>query len=254
MDPVEKAVHEKRKLEKQDRDLRARERKREERNRKFQEIIESFSGSFFGSKPFLSFRSYCRFFLADYWIFNYTVVGLLSVLGIPTFYVTCVVPEFFHEPVVQFFFYLFPAMVLAEWFRYLNFHRRLKRIGFPIFGYDVLYRHDEFEYYKWFEIEVRISAVKNEAAIRALLESFCIRAKRFFYPHDIESADLRKSWKYGTLSVTGSANSRLILFLLRYLFLRLDQLNRFERSVGSVEVAILSGPVVAEARSNQSYD
>ncbi|MDV6234474.1 hypothetical protein CH379_002395 [Leptospira ellisii] len=254
MDPVEKAVYEKRKLEKEDRDLRDRERKREERNRKFQERIESLFGAFFMSKPFLSFRLYCRFFLADYWFFNYTVIGLLSVLGIPTFYVTCVVPSFFQEPIVQFFFYLFPAMAFAEWIRYLNFHRRLKRIGFPINGYEALYRHEEFDYYKWFEIEVRVSAVKNEPAVQALLESFCIRAKRFFYPHDIESKDLRRSWEHGTLTATGSANSRLILFLFRSLIVQLDELNRFERSVGAVEVTILSGPVLAEAKSNQSYD
>ncbi|TGM01125.1 hypothetical protein EHQ76_10840 [Leptospira barantonii] len=252
MDPVKKAIQEKERLKEEERSEILRSRSRQERMERLKERLTHFFGFLAGTSFWIGLKRYFRFLLADLWIVNYTFIIFLLLMGLPSFYVLCLLPYFFASPTVKIIALLFPSILLTVWLRQILFERALSRLSFPVNGYREILNRPELGYYNWFEIELKVAASRNKEAISALLESFTIRSKKLFYPHDWDINEPRTFWKHTSDSASGSANSRLVLFLFWDLLVKLNGLHRFDPSIESVTISILSGPIEVEARSNQS--
>lgn len=252
MDPVKKAIQEKERLKEAERSSIRRSLSRKERMERLQKRLTSFFAFLSETFVWIGLKRYFRFLLADLWIVNYSFIIFLLLFGLPTFYVLCLLPFFFDSPIVKIIAALFPSILLIEWFRQILFERILSRLVIPVRGYKEILEHPELSYYNWFELELKVVASHNKEAVAALLESFTIRSKKLFYPHDWDMKEPRTFWKHSADSASGSVNSRLVLFLLRDLLVKLNRLHKFDPSIESVNIEILSGPIEVEARSNQA--
>ncbi|MCG6167136.1 hypothetical protein [Leptospira sanjuanensis] len=252
MDPVKKAIYEREKLKRSERADLLREKSRTERAERMKRSFASFFESVAGTSLWIGLKRYFRFFLADFWIVNYSFIIFLLLFSLPTFYVLCLVPDFFESPTVKTLAVIPPVVLCIEWFRKLLFDRTLKKLTIPVNGYRDIWEHPELGFYNWFVLELNVASDRNQEAIAALLESFTIRAKKLFYTHDWDINEPRTFWKHSANIANGSANSRVVLLLLRDLLVKLDRLHRFEPSIRSVNITILSGPIEVEARVNQS--
>ncbi|WP_125231941.1 hypothetical protein [Leptospira adleri] len=202
-------------------------------------------------------QKFLRFVLADLWILNQSPILWILGMGLPSFYITVLlVPEMLESPTIAAIFAFFPLLLAVDWFRWIGFRRIFNKLSFPVFGFESFYENKKLDYYRWFELEVRIQADRNRDAIEAILESFCILSKKLFYaPYVDGGSDPRKPWKHGkSPAAIGSGNSRIALLLVRDLFRKLDRLNRFETSIQGVTILMTSGPVYVDSLSNQSND
>lgn len=195
--------------------------------------------------------------MADLWILNQSPILWLLGMGLPSFYITVlVVPEMLESPTIAAIFSFFPIILAIEWFRWIGFRRILSKLSFSVSGFESFYENRKLEYYQWFELEVKIQADRNQEAIEAILESFCILSKKLFYaPYADNGVDPRKPWIHDkNLILIGSGNSRIALLLVRELLQKLDRLHRFEASVPAVQIVVVSGPIYVDSLSNQSND
>ncbi|MBM9498999.1 hypothetical protein JWG44_01860 [Leptospira sp. 201903071] len=252
MDPVKKAFQEREKLKESERTETLRERSRAEKAGRLKKTFATFGESIAGSSFWIGLNRYFRFFLADFWIVNYSFVIFLLLFSLPTFYVLCLLPFVFESPTVKVLALIPPIILWIEWFRKFLFERTLKNLVIAVNGYRDILEHPELGFYEWFVLDVKVVADRNPEAISALLESFTIRSKKLFYPHDWDMQEPRTFWKHSSNTACGSANSRVVLLLLRDLLVKLDRLHRFEPSIRSVNITILSGPISVEARINQA--
>ncbi|TGK21802.1 hypothetical protein [Leptospira kmetyi] len=252
MDPVKKAIREKERLQEAERFEVLRNRSRRERMDRWKERLMSFFDFLAGTAVWIGIKRYFRFLLADLWIVNYTFIIFLLLMGLPSFYVLCLLPYFFASPIVKIVALLFPSILLMEWFRQILFERALSRLVISVRGYREILDRAELGYYSWFELELKVVASRNQEAVAALLESFTIRSKKLFYPHDWDMKEPRTFWTCSYDGAAGSANSRVVLFLFRDLLVKLNRLHKFDPSIESVTISVLSGPIEVEARSNQA--
>ncbi|TGM97004.1 hypothetical protein [Leptospira yasudae] len=251
-DPIKKALQERERLKKIERSEALRGKTRAERMERLKRSFASFFEFIAETSLWIGLKRYFRFFLADFWIVNYSFIIFLLLFSLPTFYVLCLVPDFFESPTVKTLALIPPVILCIEWFRKLLFERALKNLTISVNGYRDILDHPELGFYKWFVLELNVASDRNQEAISALLESFTIRAKKLFYMHDWDINEPRTFWKHSANVASGSANSRVVLLLLRDLLVKLDRLHRFEPSIRSVNIKILSGPIEVEARVNQS--
>ncbi|MBM9577118.1 hypothetical protein JWG45_08120 [Leptospira sp. 201903070] len=230
---------------------------RKTRLRKLKKNILLFFRCLGRTKPFLYIQKFSRFVMADLWILNQSPILWLLGMGLPSFYLPClVIPEMLESPTMATIFFFFPIVLAIEWFRWIGFRRILSKLSFSVYGFEPFYENKKLEYYQWFELKLRIEADHNQEAIEAIIDSFCIISKKRFYaPYADTGTDPRKSWSRGkNLVLTGSGNSRIALLLVRDLFRKLDRLNRFESSIRSVSIEKVSGPIYVDSLSNQSND
>lgn len=195
--------------------------------------------------------------MADLWILNQSPILWILGMGLPSLYISVLlVPDMLESPTIAVIFFFFPVLLAMDWFRWIGFRRILRKLSFPVSGFESFYKNKKLDYYQWFELDVRIQADRNQEAIEAILESFCILSKKLFYaPYVDGGSDPRKPWKHGkNLGAIGSGNSGIALLLVRDLFRKLDRLNRFETSIQEVTILRTSGPVYVDSLSNQSND
>ena len=188
-----------------------------------------------------SVSGYIRFLFTDLWILNYTVLGIILMLVVPSVYITCMIePDLLENIYILGLVLFFPFVLIIEWIRYLKFGFDLNNIPFPVTDWISLYQDDNTSQFQWRVIRVGVDFLKNKEAVIAILESFSIRANRLFY--QALDKDIRKKWELSGNTIEGSANSRIVLLMLNQLFKPLRTLESFESSIRSVTITKLSEP------------